>query len=116
MFTYHWRLATIMLLSIPLYVLVYVVVNRLNKQVERKVMEDSAVLQSQLVESLNAMKTVKQFGVEGFQKNKTDNAFDRLLKSVYRSMKNVLFSGKSTEVISRVFYHYSDLGRGIFCN
>lgn len=103
MFTYHWRLATIMLLSIPLYVLVYVVVNRLNKQVERKVMEDSAVLQSQLVESLNAMKTVKQFGVEGFQKNKTDNAFDRLLKSVYRSMKNVLFSGKSTEVISRVF-------------
>ncbi len=103
MFTYHWRLATIMLLSIPLYMLVYVVVNRLNKQVERKVMEDSAVLQSQLVESLNAMKTVKQFGVEGFQKNKTDNAFDRLLKSVYRSMKNVLFSGKSTEVISRVF-------------
>ncbi|MVZ62596.1 peptidase domain-containing ABC transporter [Sphingobacterium humi] len=103
MFTYHWRLATIMLLSIPLYVLVYVVVNRLNKQVERKVMEDSAVLQSQLVESLNAMKTVKQFGVEGFQKNKTDNAFDRLLKSVYRSMKNVLFSGKSTEVISRIF-------------
>ena len=53
MFLYYSKLALIMLLVIPLYLVVYVIVNKLNKKTERKIMESSAELESQLVQSLN---------------------------------------------------------------
>jgi len=53
MFIYSWKLALVILITIPLYAIVYFIVNRLNKKQERKVMESAAELESQLVESLN---------------------------------------------------------------
>jgi ATP-binding cassette subfamily B protein len=61
MFLYYWKLALIMLLVIPLYLVIYLIVNKLNKKTERKIMERSADLESQLVESLNAVGTIKGF-------------------------------------------------------
>ena len=58
MFMYYWKLALIMLLVIPLYLVVYLVINKLNKKTERKIMESSAELESQLVESLNSVGTI----------------------------------------------------------
>jgi ABC-type bacteriocin/lantibiotic exporter with double-glycine peptidase domain len=53
MFVYSWKLALILLISIPLYIFIYFITNKLNKKRERKLMEDNAELESQLVESLN---------------------------------------------------------------
>lgn len=64
MFTFYWKLALIMLLVIPLYAIVYLLTNNLNRKVERKLMEDSAELESQLVESITAAGTIKRFGAE----------------------------------------------------
>lgn len=103
MFTYYWKLALIIALVIPFYALVYWLTNRLNKKVERTMMEESAELESHLVESLNAVKTIKQFGTETFANNKTDNRFSILLKTIYKSVLNSLFSSNSSEFLSRLF-------------
>ncbi len=103
MFIYSWQLALIMLLVIPLYALIYFITNRLNKKRERKVMESSAELESQLVESLNSVKTIKQFGMEDFANLKTETRFIGLLHTVYKSGKNQLFSSNSSEFLNRIF-------------
>ncbi|MDR1652039.1 MAG: peptidase domain-containing ABC transporter [Prevotellaceae bacterium] len=103
MFVYSWKLALILLISIPLYIVIYLITNKLNKKRERKLMEDSAELESQLVESLNSVRTIKQFGIEDFANIKTESRFVKLLNSVYKSTVNSLFSGNSSEFISRIF-------------
>lgn len=103
MFIYSWKLTLIMLIIIPLYIVVYLLVNKLNKKYERKVMEDSADLESQLVESLNSVKTIKQFGIEDFANFKTETRFIKLLNTVYRSGINSIFSTESSSFINFLF-------------
>lgn len=103
MFIYSWKLALIMSAIIPLYVLLYWITNKLNKKQERKLMEGSAELESQLVESIHSVKTIKQFGVEDFANIKTEMRFITLLHTVYRSGVNSVFSGFSSEFLSRLF-------------
>ncbi|MEN2284458.1 peptidase domain-containing ABC transporter [Algoriphagus sp. SE2] len=103
MFTFYWKLALIMLLLIPLYSIIYWVTNRINKKVERKLMEDSAELESQLVESITSAGTIKRFGAEDHANIKTEIRFVNLLRSVYQSGLNNLFSGTSSETLSRLF-------------
>jgi ATP-binding cassette, subfamily C, bacteriocin exporter len=103
MFTYYWKLALIIAIVIPLYFLVYWITNKLNKKIERQLMDDSADLESHLVESINSVRAIKQFGLESFENNKTDNYFYKLLNTIYKSVLITLFSGNSTEFLSRIF-------------
>lgn len=103
MFAYYWKLAVIMLLVIPIYLGIYILVNKWNKKIERKVMENSAELENQLVESVTSVRTIKQFGLEEFSNLKTEVRFVELLKSIYKSGKNSIFSGSSSEFASRLF-------------
>jgi ATP-binding cassette subfamily B protein len=103
MFTFYWKLALVMLLIIPLYLIIYWITNRLNKKMERKLMEDAAELESQLVESITAAGTIKRFGAEDHTNIKTETRFIGLLDSIYRSNLNDIFSGTSSEFISRLF-------------
>lgn len=103
MFIFSWKLALIMLIIIPLYILVYVITNKLNKKYERKVMENTADLSSQLVESLNSVRTIKQFGMEDFSNLKTETRFIKLLNTVFRSGMNSVFTGQSSTVINSLF-------------
>ncbi len=103
MFSYYWKLAMIMLSIIPIYLIVYWITNRLNKKTERKIMEGSAELESQLVESLNAVGTIKRFGLEDFANIKTETRFINLLHIGYTSALNSIFSGTSSQTVSRLF-------------
>ncbi|WP_319479145.1 peptidase domain-containing ABC transporter [uncultured Draconibacterium sp.] len=103
MFIYNWKLALIMLLVIPLYTGLYIAVNYLNKKRERKIMEQSAELESQLVESINSERTIKQLGIEEFSNIKTEVRFVSLLHSAYKSGLNSVFSGNTSLFISRIF-------------
>ncbi len=103
MFTYYWKLALVMLAIIPVYALVYWITNKLNKKTERKLMERAADLESQLVESLNAIGTIKRFGLEDFANIKTEVRFIALLKKSYYSALNAVFSNNATQSISRLF-------------
>ncbi len=103
MFSYYWKLAMIMLAIIPVYLIIYWITNRLNKKTERKIMERAADLESQLVESLNAVGTIKRFGLEDFANIKTETRFINLLYIGYTSALNSIFSGTSSQTVSRLF-------------
>jgi ABC-type bacteriocin transporter len=103
MFTFYWKLALVMLLLIPLYAVIYWISNRLNKKVERRLMEESAELESQLVESITSAGTIKRFGAEDHANIKTEMRFIALLRTVYQSGLNSIFSGTSSEAISKLF-------------
>jgi ATP-binding cassette, subfamily C, bacteriocin exporter len=103
MFTYYWKLAMVMLIVIPLYGIIYFISNRLNKKVQRKVMERAADLESQLVESLNAASTIKHFSLEWFSNLKTETRFTNLLGVIYKSGLNNIFSNNSTSFVTQCF-------------
>lgn len=103
MFTYYWKLALVILLIIPFYALVYFVMNKFNKKVERKIMENAAELQTQLVESITHIRTVKEFGIEEFSNIKTENKFVKLLFSTFKSGLNSVFAGTSTQFLASLF-------------
>lgn len=103
MFFYSWKLALILLIIIPIYILIYIMINRLNRKFERKVMEDSAELESQLVESINSIRTIKEFGIENYASLKTENKFVKFLYTVFISGKNSIFSSQSSFFINTLF-------------
>lgn len=103
MYFYSWKLAVLMTLIIPLYTLTYFLIRKLNKKVERRLMENAAELESQLIESLNSIRTIKQFGLESFSNAKTESKFIQLLRTVYKSGLNSIFSSNTTESLSRIF-------------
>ncbi len=103
MFIYSMKLALIMAIVIPLYALLYWITNELNKKRERKIMENAAELETQLVESLNSIKTIKQLNLEGFNNLKTETRFIRLLDSTYQSGLNSIFTGNASQFLTRSF-------------
>jgi len=103
MYTYYWKLGLIISLIIPVYIVIYFIVNGLNKKVERHVMEKNAMLDAQLVESIKNIGTVKRLSLEDFSKTRTELRFIDLLKSIYSSGLNNIFSNISTDFVSRVF-------------
>jgi ATP-binding cassette subfamily B protein len=103
MFTYYWKLALVMLIILPLYVFIYWIANQINKRLQRKLMEDAAQLETQLVESLNAVATIKRFGLESYANLKTENKFIQLLKTIYKSGISSLYIGTASDFISRLF-------------
>ena len=103
MFVYSPKLALIMAIIIPLYLILYWVTDKLNRKRERKIMEHAAELETQLVESLNAARTIKQLNIETFNNLKTETRFIRLLESTYKSGLNTIFSSNTSQILNRVF-------------
>jgi ABC-type bacteriocin transporter len=103
MFTSYWKLGLIMLTVVPLYAAIYVYSNRVNKKTQRMLMEDSADLQAQLVESINSVGTIKRFGLESYANIKTENRFVKLLRTIYTSSINTLSVNRSTGFVSGLF-------------
>lgn len=103
MFIYNKVLALITLLIIPFYFLIYWINNRVNKKWQRKLMEQSAELESQLVESVNVIATIKQFGLEEFIGHKTENKFMQIMNTVYRTGLYGISVGTSTDFITKLF-------------
>lgn len=100
MFIYSWKLAVITLVSAPLFILIYYLFNRLNRKYQRKIMESGADLETQLVESLNAVSTIKQFGIESFSNLKTEVRFVGLLRNTYKSIYGSILANSGIEFVS----------------
>jgi ABC-type bacteriocin transporter len=103
MFLYYWKLAVIVLCIIPLYLIIYFINNKVNKIWQRRLMENGAELETQLVESLNAVGTIKRFGLEEYANDKTENKFIALLRSICKSSIYGIYIGTGTEFITRLF-------------
>lgn len=103
MFFYYWKLALVMLSILPVYSVIYFISNRIHKKWQRRLMEESAELETQLVESLNAAGTIKRFGLEAYANEKTENRFFQLLGTIYRTGVYGLNLGNASEFSTRFY-------------
>ena len=103
MFLYYWKLAVIMLCIVPIYIIIYWISNKVNKKWLRTLMENSADLETQLVESISTAGTIKRFGIEQYANTKTENKFYTLLNSIYKSGIKGLYLGTSADFVTRLF-------------
>jgi ABC-type bacteriocin transporter len=103
MFFYNWKLALIIMGIVPVYMVLYFINNRVNKKWQRILMERSAGLETQLVESLNAAGTIKRFGLEQHFNFKIENSFILLLKAIFKSGKLGLLIGSSIDFLNKLF-------------
>lgn len=85
MFSFYWKLALFALIILPIYFIIYLLLNRFYKKIERKVMEEAAGLETQLVESISHARTIKEFGVEKLTNQKTETSFIKLIFTLYDS-------------------------------
>jgi ATP-binding cassette subfamily B protein len=102
LFVYSLRLGAIVAAIIPIYGAIWALANARNRRASRDLMERSAELQSQLVESIASIGTVKRFGLQGAMELRTEVRFVRLLRAVFRSARTSLMAGTATSVLSRL--------------
>lgn len=100
MFVYSWKLAVVTLASAPLFLLIYWSFNKLNRKYQRSIMESSADLEAQLVESINSISTIKRFGIEEYANLKTESRFVQLLKNTYRSIHGSIMAQGGIQFVS----------------
>ena len=102
MFLYCWKLALVMLMAIPVYLVLYIISNRINARWQRKIMETGAALESQLVESISGMRTIRHFGVEAYFIRQTEKKFIPLRHMVYKSGRAALALNNGCELNTRL--------------
>ncbi|RFB83070.1 peptidase C39 [Rhizobium leguminosarum bv. trifolii] len=103
MFIYSWDIAFIVALAIPMYILAYWAINRMNRNLQRVIMENDAKLEAQLVESLGAVFTIKTSGVESFANFKMETRFVKMLHSVYSSGLILICGDNASTFLSVLF-------------
>ena len=100
MFIYSWELALVTLASAPLFLLIFWGFNRLNRKYQRSIMESSADLEAQLVESINSISTIKRFGIENFANLKTETRFVYLLRNTFHSIYGAIMAQGGIQFVS----------------
>jgi ATP-binding cassette, subfamily C, bacteriocin exporter len=103
MYSYNWKIAIIITMCIPFYIILYFISNKLNKSTIRVVMEKSAELESQLFESINSMETIKLLALEDYSNLKTEEKFVDFLKNSYRVNINNIGLSFAGDVFGKVF-------------
>lgn len=103
MFFYSTKLALWMLVLLPVYLLLYFLSNKINKYWQRKLMEKSAAMETELVGTLQASATIKRFGLEHVMMEKNETGLINLLRTIYdTSLRNIALSSVA-EFITRLF-------------
>ena len=102
LFLYSVTLGAVVLGTVPIYATIWAVTNARNKRASRELMERSAELQSQLVESISAIGTIKRFGLEADMELRTEVRFVRLLRAVFQSARTSLMTATTTGIVSRL--------------
>lgn len=103
MFTYHWKLALLMLLIIPIYALIYVIVDKMNDSNQRKHLENVVGQRSHLVETLNSISTIKKLGLETFMNFRMEGHVVRLTETGETQTRNIIFSTFATDFSAKFF-------------
>ncbi len=95
-----WQLCLLVASALPVYALVYVLFDRFNKSQLRRIMEESAGLESQLVESIQCQRTIRAFSWHSWSLNRTAEKLVRFLKVNYRTGIISMLAGHSGEFLS----------------
>ena len=85
MFSVHWRLSLLMLAFLPIYLTLYIIADRVNRRVNRDIIEQSAVFEERTVEGITAVRTIRYFG--------NGERLLRRIEEEYRLLARKLFRG-----------------------
>jgi ATP-binding cassette subfamily B protein len=102
MFLYSWRLALLLSATLPLYALVYVAADVVNRRNQRAMLESAADLQSWMVESVEGIATVKHLRLEEFASIQAEIRLVRLLRTFDRSTRTAVAAGSAADLLSRL--------------
>lgn len=102
MFLYSWRLALLLVCILPFYGLVYLLADRINRRNERAMMENTAELQSWMVESVEGIATVKHLRMEEYASLCTETRLVRLLRTIDRGARVAIGSHNASDFLSRM--------------
>lgn len=86
---YYWnvRLATVVLVFVPLFVGFTFLVSPVMKRMHRRLLEEGAAHESNLIESIGSIDMIKAMAIEEPMRRKWEDLFAKFLKSQYRSQK-----------------------------
>ena len=101
MFTYYWKLALLMLMFIPLYTVVYLVSNKVNKKANRDIIESTAAFEEKTVESISAIGTIKYMCAEKAAEERIEKQYARLCDRMFAGGRWAGIFSETTEVVSR---------------
>jgi ATP-binding cassette subfamily B protein len=102
MFLFYWKLALIMLASIPVYALIYQTNDRINAKWQRKMMVTGAAFESQLVESIQGISTIRRFGSSDFFNRKTENSFIPYTRAIFTSSRSGIVLTNLSEFVTGI--------------
>ena len=102
LFLYSGVIAALVVGITPIYIGIWAIANSRNRRAARDLMERGAELQSQLVESISAIGTIKRFGLETEIELQTEARFVRLLRAVFRAARTSLVTTSATGLVSRL--------------
>ena len=103
MFFWSWKLALLSLSLLPANGLIYWLVNRLNRDGQRRIMERSADFDAQLVESLNAQPILRRFRLEEFSLLRTETRLVRLLRAGWKVALGFVGSGTAVTLVTQAY-------------
>ncbi|MBR2649424.1 MAG: peptidase domain-containing ABC transporter [Sediminibacterium sp.] len=103
MFFYSWKLIVVVAFIFPTFISIYIITNRLNKKYQRLLMELSAALEADLVESIEASITIKQFSLETKFVNKINIRLFKLMRTIYINSKSGLGLSFVADFFSKLF-------------
>jgi HlyB family type I secretion system ABC transporter len=85
MFVYSWKLATLVLVSIPPFLIVNFLATPFLKKISREVFSAYAEQNSYLIEALNGVRTIKSMAVERSVRWRWEELLNHEIKQEYRS-------------------------------
>lgn len=97
--TFSWKLALIALCSIPFYIILYLISNKINKRINRENIIAAATFEEDIIETLAYSSTIRLMGAENLFTHKFFNKYSQLLKLIYKNNKySILFSASSESI------------------
>ncbi len=80
-----WQLCLLAGLVIPVYGVIYMVYDLLNRTILRRTMEKAADVESQLVDTVRAQRTIREFNLQDYAYDKTESSFVDFVQVNFRS-------------------------------
>lgn len=102
MFTSYWKLALLLLIIAPIYLIIFLVSNQLNKKFAQRLLEQSARLETHWIESLTSVATIKKFRIEKHFQYKAEQILARLLNIVGSVGKITIYGNGIVDLLSRL--------------
>ncbi|MFA6712623.1 MAG: peptidase domain-containing ABC transporter [Bacteroidales bacterium] len=102
MFTFYWKLALLTLIFIPSYLILYYFSNKINKRVNRDIIEKAASFEEKTVEGITAVRAIKYFGIENIFARRIESQYISLARKIYDEGRYLGIFATYSDAISKV--------------